>query len=245
MTYDKSGDVMRIGVFDSGIGGINVLSCLRKKYPNNDYIYFGDTINLPYGDKSIDELYKLGKSAIEFLLEKKVDIIIIACGTISSNCYEKLKKEYHISIYDIISPTIKYLKESDLEKIGVIGTKRTIESNIFYLPNKSIKMKATPSFVPIIENNQIMEKENDIINELKDFKDSDILVLGCTHYPTLKEVIDKLNINTLDMGEVLANSIEIDNKGNKTCELYFSLISTNLIQNINKIIGDDYQIYSK
>ena len=236
---------MRIGVFDSGLGGINVLSCLIKKYPNNDYIYFGDTRNLPYGDKTKEELFKLAREAIDFLLTKNVDMIIIACGTISSNCYSTLKDEYSIPIYDIVSPTIEYLKECPYDNIGVIGTKRTIESRVFQVPNKSIKMLATPSFVPIIENNLIKEKEQDIINELSCFKESDILVLGCTHYPSLKEVIDKMNIRTLDMGEVLIDKLKIDNDGNKTCELYFSLISTSLIQNINKILHNDYQIYLK
>ena len=233
---------MRIGIFDSGIGGINVLSCIRKKYPNNDYIYFGDTKNLPYGNKTKEELLNLASSAIEFLLTKNVDMIIIACGTISSNCYLELKEKYHLPIYDIISPTIEYLNKSDYQNIGVIGTNKTIESNIFSLPNRNVKMKATPSFVPIIENNLVLEKENEIIDELAVFKGSDILVLGCTHYPSLKEVIDKIPINTLDMGEVLTNKLEIENNGNKTCELYFSLISVNLINNIDKILDSDYKI---
>ena len=236
---------MRIGVFDSGIGGINVLACLRKKYPNNDYIYFGDTKNLPYGDKTKEELFGLARNAIDFLLTKNVDIIIIACGTISSNCYEVLKKEYSIPIYDIISPTISYIKECPYNKIGVIGTKRTIESNVFNIINKDIKMKATPSFVPIIENNQVDEKTDEIIKELDEFKDSDILVLGCTHYPSLEKVIDKMNIKTIDMGEVLTNNLEIDNVGNQTCELYFSLISSNLVKNINEILDNEYQINAK
>ena len=241
----KVGDVMRIGVFDSGLGGVNVLSCLIKKYPNNDYIYFGDTMNLPYGDKTKNELFKLARDAIDFLLTKNVDIIIIACGTISSNCFEKLKKEYDIPIYDIISPTIDYLKECEYQKIGVIGTKRTIESNVFSISNKKISMKATPSFVPIIENNQVKEKELDIINELSCFQDYDLLVLGCTHYPSLKKVISKMKINTLDMGEVLINKLNLENHGNGVCELYFSLISANLIHNINKVLGEKYQIYIK
>lgn len=235
---------MRIGIFDSGIGGINVLSCLRKKYPNNDYVYFGDTINLPYGDKSIDELYRLARNAISFLLTKNVDIIIIACGTISSNCYSELKDEYNIPLYDIISPTIEYLNNCEYQNIGVIGTNRTIESKIFDIPLKNVLMKATPSFVPIIENNEIKEKENEIIEELSCFKECDLLVLGCTHYPSLKPVIDKMNLNTLDMGEVLSNKIKIDNTGNGICELYFSLISVNLIENINQILAN-YQIYTK
>ena len=237
---------MRIGVFDSGIGGVNVLSCLIKKYPNNEYVYFGDTINLPYGDKTKDELLKLASSAIEFLISQKVQMIVIACGTISSNCYNELQSKYDIPIYDIITPTLNYLKNSKYQKIGVIGTKRTIESKIFEIDNKNVLMLETPSFVPIIENNLINEKENEIIDTLNIFKDSDILVLGCTHYPLLAELIsDKLGIKTLDMGEVLTNEIKVSNNSKPFCELYFSSISVNLIMNVEKILNGNYQIYLK
>lgn len=237
---------MRIGVFDSGLGGINVLSCLIKKYPNNEYVYFGDTKNLPYGDKNKEELLKLASDAIDFLISKNVDLIIIACGTISSNCYDELRKKYSIPLYDIISPTINYLKKYELDKIGVIGTSRTIESGIFNIEGKSILMKATPNLVPIIENNSIYENKDNIIQELNEFNDYDLLVLGCTHYPILKDIIEKnINTKTLDMGEVLIDSINLTNSGEYKCELYFSLVSVNLINNINNILGDNYQIYIK
>lgn len=237
---------MRVGVFDSGLGGINVLSCLIKKYPNNEYIYFGDTKNLPYGNKNKEELLKLSSDAIDFLLSKNVNLIIIACGTISSNCYHELKEKYSIPLYDIISPTIEYLKNSNFNKIGVIGTNKTIESGIFDIFDKSILMKATPSLVPIIENNEILENKESIINELKCFKDYDLLVLGCTHYPVLKDLIEKeINVKTLDMGEVLTDSIKLSNDSKNTCELYFSLVGVNLIMNINNILKTDYQIYLK
>ena len=236
---------MRIGVFDSGLGGVNVLSNLIKKYPNNEYIYFGDTKNLPYGDKTKEELLELSNEAIDFLLTKNVDIIIIACGTISSICYNDIKNKYSIPIYDIISPTINYLKESNYNKIGVIGTNRTIESKIFNINNKDILMKSTPNLVPIIENNLINEKENEINNTISCFKDYDILVLGCTHYPLIKPICDKLGIKTLDMGEILSNTINLTNDGKYSVELYFSLVSVNLITNINNILKSDYQIYLK
>ena len=237
---------MRIGVFDSGLGGVNVLKSLIKKYPNNEYIYFGDTKNLPYGNKSKEELMHLASNAIDFLLTKNVDIIIIACGTISSNCYHELKEKYHLPIYDIISPTIKYLENSKWDKIGVIGTSKTIESNIFDLSNKKVLMKATPNLVPIIENNHVLENKEEIINDLMCFKDYDVLVLGCTHYPVLKDIIeDDLNIKTLDMGEVLTNQISLANDDRYQLELYFSLISANLVMSINNILKDDYQIYLK
>ena len=237
---------MRIGVFDSGIGGVNVLSSLIKKYPNHEYIYFGDTINLPYGNKSKEELLNLACHAIDFLLTKNVEIIIIACGTISSNCYNELKNKYSIKIYDIISPTLNYLKKCDYQKIGVIGTTKTIESNIFKIDNKDILMKQTPNFVPIIENNEIEKKEKEIIQDLNDFRSYDILVLGCTHYPLLKDIIEKnLNIKTINMGDVIANSLNLTNNSKKSYELYFSKIDNNLLININKILNIDYQINLK
>ena len=235
---------MRIGVFDSGLGGINVLSCLIKKYPHNEYIYFGDTKNLPYGDKTKEELMNLANNAIEFLLSKKVDLIIIACGTISSNCYSELKEKYSVPLYDIVSPTINYLKNLNLDKIGVIGTKKTIESGIFNINN--ILTKATPSFVPIIENNVIDENKDIIIDQLTCFKNYDLLVLGCTHYPILKELLERnLHTKTLDMGDVLVNTIKLENNSNYKCELYFSLINPNLVNSINKILNTEYQIFEK
>ena len=85
---------MKVGLFDSGVGGLSVLKRLMEKYPNNEYIYFGDTKNLPYGSKSIEELKILAKNNIEFLLKFNVDIIVIACGTVSSNCLDYLKDNY-------------------------------------------------------------------------------------------------------------------------------------------------------
>lgn len=237
---------MRIGVFDSGLGGINVLASLIKKYPHHEYIYFGDTKNLPYGDKTKEELMNLASEAINFLLTKNVDLIIIACGTISSNCYSELKEKYNILLYDVISPTIKYLRMSNYYNIGVIGTKRTIESKIFNIPGKNILAKETPSLVPIIENNQINEKMNEIIEELSVFKNSEVLVLGCTHYPLIRNIIEyNLSIPIIDMGEILANSLNIDDGNDYSCELYFSSISTNLVLNIENILSTSYQIYLK
>lgn len=237
---------MRVGIFDSGLGGINVLSSLLKEYPHNEYIFFGDTKNLPYGSKSKEELMTLASAAIDFLLTKKVDIIIIACGTISSNCYQELKEKYQIPLYDIITPTKRYLINSDYQNIGVIGTVKTIESKIFAIPEKKVLMKETPTFVPIIESNAIIKEEKHILEELSCFRKSDILVLGCTHYPLLKEVIEeKLKVKTLDMGECLAKEIKLAKEGSSSITLYFSLINDNLLQNVSKILSSKYEIKEK
>lgn len=216
---------MRVGVFDSGVGGLTVLSKLASKYPKNDYIYFGDTINIPYGEKDIDTLFNLSSKIIKYLISKKVELIVIACGTVSSNCYEKLKSTYNIPIIDIISPTINYVKENNYKSIGVFATSRTINSHIFkkLLPNVLVEELACPSFVDLIESGNI--EKIDTSNYVSKIK-SDTIILGCTHYPLIK---DKINKKTIDM----ADNIKLDkNEGNSSIELYFSKLDNKVLNNI-------------
>jgi len=228
---------MKIGVFDSGIGGLTVLKRLIDKYPNNEYIYYGDTKNIPYGDKSIEKLKVLASNIVEFLIEKQVDMIVIACGTISSNLSNYLKEKYNVKIIDIVSPVINYLNNSNYEKIGVIATQATINSKIFSRNiNKDIKEVACPMFVPIIENNNLSELENSLNLYLNYLKDRNIIVLGCTHYPIIKDEINKYlsnKIKLLDMAECIDN---ITNEGKASVELYFSKIDDKIINNVKNIL---------
>ena len=237
---------MKIGLFDSGVGGLNVLKEFINKYPNNTYYYYGDTKNVPYGEKDKDTLLKLSINIVKFFEEKEVDLIIIACGTISSNCYKELLKETKIKLYDIISPTIEFINKSVYHKIGLIGTTKTIESNVFQnnIFNKQVIYKDTPLFVPIIENDQIFGRKDEVIKELSIFKNNvDCLILGCTHYPLLKDVIDEyLNVSLIDMGKILADSLNLDNEINNKIDLYFSLLNNQIIDNINKIIECEKEI---
>lgn len=235
---------MRVGVFDSGLGGLTVLDSLIKKYPNNEYIYFGDTLNMPYGGKTKEELYKLSSKIVDFLKSKKVDLIIIACGTVSSNNYLDLKRNFDIPIYDILTPTIDYLNQSNLSNIGVIATEMTIKSGIFNEVNKPVVQIYCPKFVPLIENNMIdtSEMEN-AINEYLEGKIIDNLVLGCTHYPLIKSKIKevlKRDINFIDMGEILNNSLILENNNYKL-NFYFSRLNDNIK---NKVVTmfEDYEI---
>lgn len=228
---------MRIGIFDSGIGGLTVLKKLIEKYPNNEYIYYGDTKNVPYGDKSVDKLEILSSNIVEFLMQKKVDLIIIACGTISSNLSNYLKEKYNIRIIDIISPVITYLNNSNYEKIGVIATQATINSNIFSNNiNKNIKEIACPMFVPLIENNDEKKMKYYLGKYLNNLKDRELIVLGCTHYPLIKEEINEYlgnDVKLLDMSECISS---ITNNGINKVELYFSKLNDTIINNINKIM---------
>ena len=231
---------MRVGIFDSGIGGLTVLHTLLNKYPNNEYIYYGDTLNLPYGNKTKEQLIKLSDKDVQFLISKNVDIIIIACGTVSSNCLDYLKNKYNIPIYDIISPTIDYLNKSNYQNIGIIATNRTIDSHIFKNNiNKNIYEINTPELVPIIENNNLDNLDNILDIYLKEYKNKiDILVLGCTHYPIISNYINKyLNnkVKLLDMSTLLLDKLKQDNTS--SINIYYSKINNTLIENTKRILN--------
>ena len=235
---------MRVGLFDSGVGGLTVLKTLIEKYPYNEYIYYGDTLNIPYGNKNKDELLKLSRNNINFLISKNVDIIIIACGTVSSNCLNELKKEYDIPILSIIEPTLEYLNKSDYKNIGVIATNATINSHIF---NNNVKKNvyeiATPKLVPLIEDNELTNI-NDILHEYLDrYRDIiDVLVLGCTHYPIIKKDIHNVigdDVVIIDMSKL----ITLSNNGKRDVKIYFSKINDNIIDNTVRIIGNSSYIF--
>jgi len=232
---------MRIGLFDSGIGGLTVLKKLMSKYPNNEYIYFGDTKNVPYGIKSVNELESLTSKIIEFLIEKKVDVIVIACGTVSSNLADILRKKYDLPIIDIISPTINYINNNDYNRIGVIATNATINSKVFSKQiNKDVKEVACKEFASLIEKNDMENLNKYIEYYLKDLKDRELIVLGCTHYPLIKDKINKYlesRVELLDMSDCIPNIFT--NNSQKSIEFYFTKIDDILLNNIRNILDID------
>lgn len=231
---------MRIGLFDSGVGGLTVLKSFLKYHPNNEYFYYGDTKNVPYGDKSIDELYSYVKDIIKYLIEKKVDIIVIACGTVSTNLYDRLKKEVDIPIYSIVEEIPNYIKEKGYKKTLVMATNKTIESHIFKnsIDTEVIEV-ACPKLVPIIENEEY-DKLDEALDDYLKGKDFDSLILGCTHYPIIEKYIkNKIanDIETIDMGEILAKKIKVDDSVKKI-DIFFSK-QTNFTQKyVNMLIYD-------
>lgn len=234
---------MRIGLFDSGIGGLTVLKELKNKYPNNEYIYFGDNKNLPYGSKTKEQLFELSSNVIEFLLSKKVDIIIIACGTVSSTVYEDLKLKYNIPIYDIITPTINYINNSEFESVALMATQATVSSNKFKEKiNKNFYQQACPLLVPFVEGDKSIDI-NSVLNEyLKEIKYSDAIILGCTHYPILVEQIRNISKSKLiNMGTILSEDLDITDSF-ESVNLYFSKLDDNLINKVNNIIDFEYEI---
>jgi len=221
---------MTIGLCDSGLGGLTVLKELKESHPFNNYIYIGDNLNLPYGDKTKEDLLTLGQKLINFLENKNVDLIIIACGTLSSTVFNELNA--NTKLIDIISPTINYVNENIKTNITVLATKATINTHIFKnkLNNKVTEVEC-PTFVPMIEENRINEKE---INE-KIINKDDTIILGCTHYSLLEPYIKQEKIN---MGKIISKTIK-ENKGEGKVEIYFTQITDILLQNVKKIIDED------
>ena len=235
---------MRVGVFDSGIGGLTILKSLLENHPNNEYIYFGDTLNIPYGEKTNDQLKDLSDRIIRFLISKKVDMIVIACGTISSSIYDEIKNKYDVPIYDIINPITNQLKKLKIKKALLIATDKTIESKKFEEKLKSANMElytqACPKFVPIIEHKSKDLLEIELGEYLYQYKNLDIEVVipGCTHYPIISgEIGDYLNVDILDIGLIVAKSLDIE-YSISDLKIYFSAVDDDLKEVVKDIIGD-------
>ena len=235
---------MRVGVFDSGIGGLTILKSLLENHPNNEYIYFGDTLNIPYGEKTNDQLKNLSDKIIRFLISKKVDMIVIACGTISSSIYDEIKNKYDVPIYDIINPITNQLKKLKIKKALLIATDKTIESKKFEEKLKSANMElytqACPKFVPIIEHKSKDLLEIELGEYLYQYKNLgiEVVIPGCTHYPIISgEIGDYLNVDILDIGLIVAKSLDIE-YSISDLKIYFSAVDDDLKEVVKDIIGD-------
>ena len=210
---------MSIGIFDSGIGGLTVFKEISKEFPETDIFYLGDTARVPYGNKSKNTIIRYSIEASNYLKTFGIEALIIACNTASSYALEILKNNLDIPVIGVIEPGIEMaLKFTKNKKIGVIGTSATIKSNSYKkeLEKYSIKVfqKPCPLFVPLVEegliNGEITEK---IIKHYLDEliqKDIDTLILGCTHYPLLKDSIKKLypHLNIVDSSQAIANHLK-------------------------------------
>lgn len=216
-----------IGIFDSGVGGLTVFSEIRKKLPNENVIYLGDTKNFPYGNKSKEEIIRFSKENIETLIKKGVKIIIIACGTATSQALEVLKIEYEIPIIGIIEPTVNYIKTRKIKEIGVIATEGTIKNGAWEKQLKEkiadIKVinKACPMLATIAEEGRAKSEEGKkaIKEYMEPFKKNhtDKIILGCTHYPIYEELIREelgYDVELINTGITVAEYLEKYLKGN-------------------------------
>lgn len=212
-----------IGIFDSGIGGLTVTKEIVKKLPNESIIYIGDTARVPYGTRSKEVITKFAKELTEFLLKRKVKFLVVACNTISSVALNEIKKISPIPVIGVIIPAAsRAAKVTKNKKIGVIGTQGTIASKAYESAIKKIDPKikvistACPLFVPLVEEGLGNHKATKLLAEdyLKDviYAGVDTLILGCTHYPLLSEIISKTvgsKITLIDSAEPTAQQLKI------------------------------------
>jgi glutamate racemase len=208
-----------IGIFDSGVGGLTVAHAIRQILPGENLIYFGDTAHLPYGDKSPESIKSYSEKITDFLLDKGSKVILVACNSASASAFDFLSEKYGgvVILLDVIDPVVDYISAKQFNKIGVIGTKRTISSGT-YEQKLSVKSPmtrtvslATPLLVPMIEEGFIFDDiSNAIIRTYlsdKSLEGIEALILGCTHYPIIRNQITKFfnfNIEIIDSSKVVS-----------------------------------------
>lgn len=192
-----------IGVFDSGVGGLTVVSQIIKHLPKENIVYFGDTAHLPYGSKSQKIVTRFSLKIAHFLVKHQIKLLVAACNTVSALSLNLLKQQFSIPIVGVINPGTKAaVKVSKNKKIGIIGTDATIKSNAYKKAlrkldsNLKVYNLPCPLFVPLVEEGWANNKITYLVAHqyLKPLKNKyiDTLILGCTHYPLLKKVINKV-----------------------------------------------------
>lgn len=192
-----------IGVFDSGVGGLTVAREIMRNLPNEKIVYFGDTARVPYGSKSRDTVVRYSRQIVRFLQTQEVKAIVIACNTASALALDTIEKEIDIPIIGVVKPGASMAIEATRNnRIGVIATQSTIKSDLYQTligqsnPEITVYGKACPLFVPLVEEGWTkdpvtVEVAKRYLKELME-KDIDTLIMGCTHYPLLRHLLQEV-----------------------------------------------------
>jgi len=212
-----------IGIFDSGIGGLTVVRAIKKCMPKEKIIYFGDTANLPYGDKSKRTLIKYSLRIVNFFLSQGVKAIVVACNSATANAWEEIEANIteRVLAFNVIDPVVNKIAFETYSNIGIIATQSTTRSEFyikkFHTINKSLKIfsLATPLLVPIIEEglteSKIAELALSHYLKQKQIQHIDTLILGCTHYPVIYNQINAFyrgKVNIIDSPMIVARYIK-------------------------------------
>ncbi len=212
---------MKIGVFDSGIGGLTVVRALMDRMPEQDIIYLGDTARTPYGNKSPQTIINYSLNNTRFLVRHGADLIVIACNTASSHAYEAVRDQYRLPVFEVIGPGARLaVKRSRKGRIGVIGTRATISSGVYakriksHAPDADVYQSPSPLLVSLVEEGWCDKPETAMIvrKYLMPLKTRqiDTLILGCTHYPVLRKVIQRKigrRVTLVDSAEAISDQI--------------------------------------
>jgi glutamate racemase len=210
-----------IGIFDSGVGGLTVARAIMQQIPGYDIVYFGDTARTPYGTKSAETVIGYTISNIEFLLSRGAKLIVIACNTASSVATAPVLKQFSVPIFEVITPAVELAVQASKNlNFGIMGTRATITSGIYETkiienqPRARVYSVACPLLVPLVEEGWLDKAETAMIVKkyLQPLKTRqiDTLILGCTHYPLLKKVIQRKigkRVHLIDSSISVSNSV--------------------------------------
>lgn len=214
-----------IGIFDSGVGGLTVYRALHDRLPNEHFIYLGDTARVPYGTKSLGTVERYAIENSEFLVSRGIKMLVVACNTASALALPKIRERIGIDVVGVIGPggrkAVEITKGEPHARIGVIATEATVSSNAYFeairraSDSAEVFQAGCPLFVPLAEEGWTEEPETysiaaKYLSKMKEFSPH-ALVLGCTHYPILRDVIQQTvgeNVKLVDSGEATAEEVE-------------------------------------
>ena len=234
-----------IGVFDSGVGGLTVVKEIMSALPKESIVYYGDTARVPYGSKSAETITAYSRQIARFLMSQEVKAIVVACNTASALALETIKAEFDVPFVGVVKPGAKMAAQATKNKrIGIIATEGTISSGIYekFLkatsPEVEVYGKACPLFVPLAEEGWLNDTVTKQVAEryLAELKEQqvDALVLGCTHYPLLRQVI----------GEVMGDAVTLVNPAYETAkELKYVLEDNHILRSAESVQSPVHKFY--
>lgn len=214
-----------IGIFDSGVGGLTVYRALHNRLPNEHFVYLGDTARVPYGTKSLATVERYAIENSQFLVSRGIKMLVVACNTASALALPKIREKIGIDVVGVIGPgarkAVELTKQTEKPRIAVIATEATVQSDAYANSIRQaskmaeIIQTACPLFVPLAEENWTQESETfsiakKYLSKINEFQ-PEALVLGCTHYPILREVIQQTvgaDVTLIDSGEACAEEVE-------------------------------------
>ncbi|HEY5220581.1 MAG TPA: glutamate racemase [Candidatus Paceibacterota bacterium] len=217
---------MKIGVFDSGLGGLFVTRALVKNLPQYDYMYLGDTQRMPYGNRSHETIYQFLREAVDYLFSHGCELIVVACNTASAEALRRIQQEYlpehypRRKVLGIIIPTAEAaVKDPKIKRVGILATQGTVASGAYVRELKKIRgnvaifQQAAPLLVPLVENNAVQFADPILRSYLRPLlkKNIDVLILGCTHYPILKKRIKNIcgrDIKIISQDEIISAKLK-------------------------------------
>jgi len=258
---------MKLGIFDSGLGGLVIAKAIRERLPDIDMLYYGDTLHLPYGNRSDEAIFMYTQRAMDVMFDQGCQLIVIACNTASAAALRRLQQTWLAdahpgkNIIGVVVPTLETALDRGHKKLGVLATNYIIRSNVYHEelvkidPAIEIVQQASPLLVPLIENDG-MEWVEPILRHYLDpllVQNMECLILGCTHYPALKGLVRDIigdDIDLLSQDEIIPEKLahyldrhpEYKIEKNGQSEFYVSDLTDNYLAAARRIYGTEIKV---